>query len=41
MAEKCLTRLRSIINASIERGIVAHNMAGEAKLWRTSGHDWD
>lgn len=41
MAKKCLTTLRSIINAAIERGLVAHNVAREAKLRRTSRHDPD
>lgn len=41
MAKKCLTTLRSIINASIERGLVAHNVAREAKLRNTSRHDPD
>lgn len=41
MAKKCLTTLRSMINAAIERGLVAHNVAREAKLRRTSRHDPD
>jgi integrase len=41
MAKKCLTTLRSIINAAIERGLVGHNVAREAKLRRTSRHDPD
>lgn len=41
MAKKCLTTLRSIINAAIERGLVAHNVAREAKLRRSSRHDPD
>ncbi|GAM07057.1 tyrosine-type recombinase/integrase [Novosphingobium sp. MBES04] len=41
MAKKCLTTLRSIINAAIERGLVAHNVAREAKLRRSRRHDPD